>query len=52
MKKKPDTAEGSDDDDDDDDEEERQRKSDEKKIARTLLQARQCKVCSMKTEKL
>ncbi|UJR14031.1 hypothetical protein I4U23_001030 [Adineta vaga] len=43
VKKKPNTEDDSD-DDDDDDEEEAQRKRDEKKIARTLLQAREFKV--------
>ncbi len=40
MKKKK-----NDSDDDDDDEDERKKKSDEKKVARTLLQAREFKVC-------
>ncbi|CAF2988195.1 unnamed protein product [Rotaria socialis] len=46
VKKKTNTTDESDDDDDndDDDEKQKQRKSDEKKIARTLLQARECKV--------
>jgi len=42
VKKKPNTE-----DDSDDDEDDRQKKSDEKKIARTLLQAREFKVCKI-----